>query len=294
MRTLTGAMDVARVRCVQFGAAARSRFDERRVRVSFVSSAALISAMMSMGPTPALAEMPTPGVVPPSDTLYGLNYSQWSAAQWQWELEQQNVNASPVVDPNAGTASNPEKVDCALDQSGSVWFLAGITFLQSYTVAYRRCSVPRGVALFFPVIDSWIDDLSCPGVAPSNSTGDQLRQAVEQQTNSIVPGSMSVTVDERSVRGLSDSSTAYRASANGFSYTLPANNALSQFCPGNPFPAGTMPPNPPGAYADGVYIMLYPLPAGIHRINFSAKEGKSGPFGPVNEKKVSYVINVMP
>ena len=52
---------------------------------------------------------------------------------------------------------------------------------------------------------------------------------------------------------------------------LPADNALSAFCPGDPFPAGTSPPSP-GAYADGVYIMLAPLAAGVHHISFAGAE----------------------
>jgi hypothetical protein len=82
---------------------------------------------------------------------------------------------------------------------------------------------------------------------------------------------MSVTIDGKSVQGLADSSTAYRKAANGFSHTLPTNNELCVlFCPASdPFPAGTMPPAP-GAYADGVYIMLAPLSVGVHQINFTA------------------------
>jgi hypothetical protein len=262
--------------------------------VAAVAAAVLLTAMaISTTPAAALAQStkPTPGVIPPWATAYGRTYSQWSTAQWQWALEQQNVPSSPVVDPNPGTAGQPEAVDCTLGQSGKVWFLSGISFLQSYTAAYRTCTVPAGVALFFPVIDSWNDNLNCPGQPPFTLTGDQLRQNVQQQTDNIIPESMTVTVDGRTVQGLVDSSTAYRAATNGFSYTLPVNNALSQFCPGNPFPAGTMPPFPPGAYADGVYIMLAPLPVGVHHISFTAAEKGGGFLGPASQT-VTYTITV--
>ena len=72
--------------------------------------------------------------------------------------------SSPVIDPNPGTKDHPEAVDCRLGQSGKVWFLAGTTLAQSYPVAYRSCTVPTGVALFFPVIDTWIDNLNCPNL----------------------------------------------------------------------------------------------------------------------------------
>jgi hypothetical protein len=228
--------------------------------------------------------------MPPSSTVQGKTYSQWSAAQWQWTLEQQDVADSPVVDPNPGTATQPEPVNCALGQTGTVWFLAGTTALQGYTRAYRSCSVPAGVFLFFPVLDVWIDNLSCPGTPPGTLTGPQLRQIVQQQTDTIIPNSMTVTVDGRSVKGLTDSTTAYRAAANGFTYTLPADNALSAFCPGDPFPAGTSPPSP-GAYADGVYIMLAPLSAGVHHISFAGAQSGGPVFGPFSDN-VTYTITV--
>ncbi|MBO0885702.1 MAG: hypothetical protein J2P17_36285, partial [Mycobacterium sp.] len=223
--------------------------------------------------------------------VQGLTYAQWSAAQWQWTLEQQNVADSPVVDPSPGTPAQPEPVNCALGQTGTVWFLAGATFLQGYSTAYRSCSIPAGIYLFFPVIDVWSDNLNCPGAPAFTLTGKQLRQLAQQQTDTIVNKSMSVTVDGVAVKGLTNSSTAYREAANGFSYTLPANNALSAFCPGNPWPAGTSPPNPPGAYADGVYIMLAPLPIGVHHISFAAAESGTPTFGPASQN-VTYTITV--
>jgi hypothetical protein len=117
-----------------------------------------------------------------------------------------------VVDPNPGTAAQPEAVDCTLGQSGRVWYLAGATFLQPYSTAYRKCSIRAGVFVFFPVIDGWVDNLSCPGQVPGTLTGEQVKQLVQQQTNSIVPNSMSVTIDGRAVTGLTDSTTAYRLS----------------------------------------------------------------------------------
>src|SRR5690242_13155150 len=52
----------------------------------------------------------TPRVLPPWSTPGGLTYGQWSGAQWQWEIQQPDDPTSPVVDPNAGTASDPEAV----------------------------------------------------------------------------------------------------------------------------------------------------------------------------------------
>jgi hypothetical protein len=252
-------------------------------------SMGIAALLLAASPVSANDRAPTPGVIPPGSTPRGQTYAQWSAQWWQWALEQPNVASSPVVDPNAGTPSQPEPVDCTLLQSGQVWFLAGVTFLQSYPAAYRSCTVPSGVSLFFPVIDSWIDNLSCPGQPPGTLTADELRQLVKQQTDAIVPGSMSVSIDGRSVQGLADGTTAYRAGAGSFSYSFPANSPIGPAFCGVPFPAGTSPP-PPGAFADGVYIMLPPLSVGVHRITFAAQEA-NGPFGSVSEN-VIYTITV--
>jgi hypothetical protein len=263
-----------------------------RLRAAVIGTIVVFTVGIAAWPAAADGTAPpTAGVVSPSSTVQGRTYSQWSAAQWQWTLEQQNVTDGPVVDPNPGTAAQPEPVDCTLGQTGTVWFLAGATFLQGYSTAYRSCSVPAGVYLFFPVIDTWNDDLSCPGLPSFTLTGKKLRQLAQQQTDTIVNKSMSVTVDGVAVTGLINSTTAYRAAASGFSYTLPADNALSAFCPGNPFPAGTSPPSPPGAYADGVYIMLAPLSVGIHHISFAAAESGTPTFGPISQD-VTYTITV--
>jgi hypothetical protein len=258
--------------------------------------AAAVSSVLPLSAEAALATTTpsTPGVIPPTVSVQGRTYSQWSVAQWQWELEQPNNPQSPVVDPNPGTASNPEPVDCTLDQSGSVWFLAGISVSQNYQTAYRACSIPSGKYLFFPVVDGWNDNLNCPDLGNTTVTPGHLKQNVRRQTDGIVPGSMNVTLDGNSVAGLQDSKTGYRAAADGFFYTLPANSWLSAaFCPPphTPFPSGTMPP-PPGAFADGVYIMLAPLPVGVHHLSFAAQE-TSGPLGPANQN-VTYTITVTP
>jgi hypothetical protein len=279
------------------GFASSTRLSSHPVRWTGVVSAILVALCVCALPSAALAQTtkPTPGVLPPWANPYGRSYSQWSAAQWQWELQQPNVPTSPAVNPNPGTKDQPEAVDCTLGQTGKVWFLAGTTLAQPSSATYRSCTIPTGVSLFFPVIDAWIDNLNCPNLTQGDSTGDQLRQTVQQQTDTIMPKSMTVTIDGRSVQGLTDSSTAYRATVGGFSYTLPGNNWLSPlFCapPNTPLSAGTMPP-PPGAYADGVYIMLTPLSPGVHHISFAGVEFGVPAFGPASEN-VTYTITVKP
>jgi hypothetical protein len=212
----------------------------------------------------------SPGVLPPGSVAFGRTYAQWSAAWWQWELQQTNSPDSPAVNPDPGTPTDPAAFNCALGQSGKVWFLGGIGIFENFSEAWRTCSVPAGTALFFPLTNAWTDNLSCPGTPQGTLTGSELAEVVSQLMDGIVPGSMAATIDGRSVAGLHDSTTPYRAAVGGFSYTLPDNAALSLACPGDPFPAGTIPPLPPGAYADGVYLLLAPLSVGVHHLAFSS------------------------
>ena len=267
----------------------------KRISVGVFATLVVVTlTLIAPAPTFAAGSGTTPGVIPPNANPYGMTYGQWSAAQWQWTIQSPNITTSPVVDPNPGSAASPEPVDCALGNTGRVWFLGGINGPQNYTTAYRSCSIPAGVALFFPVIDAWGDNSNCANLPQGTLTGDQLAQLLAQQTNSIVAGSMSVTVDGRNVSGLNDSTTQYRATAAGFSYVLPANNWLSPlFCPppNSPIPAGSSPP-PPGAYADGVYIMLAPLSVGVHHLSFTG-QAAGGPLGNVTQN-VTYTLTVAP
>jgi hypothetical protein len=168
--------------------------------------------------------------------------------QWAWEIEAPNNPTHQAVDPNSGTAQAPEPVNCALGQSRNAWFLAGTTYAQAPVPTYRSCTVPSGKFLFLPLIDSWVDNLNCPPSPPFTMTADELKAIVADQTDSIVAGSLQASVDGNAVPGLDDSGSAFRAQANGFSYSLPANNALGVVFCGAALPAGTTPP-PPGAFA---------------------------------------------
>src|ERR1700745_2492527 len=80
-----------------------------RLRAAVIGTIVVLTVGITAWPAAADGTAPpTAGVVSPSSTVQGRTYSQWSAAQWQWTLEQQNVTDSPVVDPNPGTAAQPE------------------------------------------------------------------------------------------------------------------------------------------------------------------------------------------
>jgi hypothetical protein len=233
---------------------------------------ALACALVLVATVPAGAAKRSASVIPPHARVGGLTYGEWSARQWAWQIEAPNDPADPVVDPNPGTEQSPEPVNCAARQSGNVWFLAGTTYAQNPGPTYRSCSVPAGTFLFIPLIDSWIDNLNCPPGPPFTATADELKASVAGQIDGIAPGSLHASVDGADVAGLDDSGSAFRAQADGFSYSLGSDNVLGALFCGAPFPEGTTPP-PPGAFADGVYVMLPPLSVGTHDIAFGGAIG---------------------
>src|SRR5262249_9553846 len=91
-----------------------------------------------------------PGVYQLTERVGGKSYAQWAAAWWQWGLAAPK-DKNPIADKTGEFA--------ALGQAGPVWFLAG-TFGGKVT---RKCSVPAGKAIFFPVLNQMAFDAS--GVA---------------------------------------------------------------------------------------------------------------------------------
>ena len=216
----------------------------------------LIALVLLLQVTPVLAaQNPNPGVLPPDSHPFGKTYGEWNAGWWQWFF---SVPASK----NPGLATNGT-LDCSVGQSGNVWFLAG-PFLTSGSFT-RSCTVPVGKALFIPLINSWVDNVC--NTPPF--TVDQLRALA---ASSVIPTeNLHASIDGNPLTNLE----SYRAISPVFSYTLPPSPdnlidaAFGVSLPGPCWPSLTVTP----AVADGFYIMLTPLTAGSHTINF----GGSGP-----------------
>jgi hypothetical protein len=231
----------------------------KRQRTRYLlSSIALIALVFLLQVTPALAATnPNPGVLPPNSHPFGKTYGQWNAGWWQWSF---SVPASK----NPALATNGA-LDCSVGQFGNVWFLAG-HFLTGGSFT-RSCSIPVGKALFIPLINSWADNVcNAPPL-----TVDQLRASAAGGVNPAA--NLHASIDGHPLSNLE----SYRAISPVFSYTLPPSPdnlidaAFGVSLPGPCWPSLTVTP----AVADGFYIMLTPLTAGSHSINF----GGSGPGG---------------
>jgi hypothetical protein len=124
-------------------------------------SLALLAAGMLLGLLAPSAAASSFTIVQPTQKYAGKTYGQWSAAWWQWAA---NISepSSPVTDDTGA--------DCAVNQNGPVWFLAGTT----EGSATRRCTVPPGKAILVPIING-----ECSTVEGDGTTEAELRACAE-------------------------------------------------------------------------------------------------------------------
>jgi hypothetical protein len=191
-------------------------------------------------------------VYPPDSNPYNLTYGDWSAKWWQWALSIP-ANTNPLIDQ---TGEN-----CAVNQSAPVWFLTGT----QGGPAERRCVVPEGMAIFFPIINAYASYVENPLVKTESELRALLKSPFDQ-----------VRVAEATVDGVKlENLVNYRVQSPLFNFTYPENNI------------GGVPPGPSQAVAEGYWVMLHPLAAGEHTIHF-----RGGIVDPTVTGAINFVTDV--
>lgn len=190
---------------------------------------------------------------------FGQTYGEWSAAWWQW-ASSIPVDESPLF--NNG--------DVTVGQSGKVWFLSG-TFVSTTSEVgedlfvdatdIRTETIPTGKALFFPIVNAEQSAFEAgievnPETGPTPEQQAQLQQDAELFADTIVPESLYVTINGRSLN-IQDQFRVQSPSV--FEIELPEDNFLGA-------PAGT-----DYAFADGYFVMLAPLPEGEHTLQWGGR-----------------------
>jgi hypothetical protein len=179
----------------------------------------------------AVADNINPGVFAVNSKPYGLSYAQWTANWWKWAMEIPTPN-NPIP-YKTGT-------NCAQQQSGPVWFLAG----SNGAPIVRDCVIPLGKALLFGPLNS-----ECSYAEDSTlKTEDQLRSCA---VNLDVGGVPHVTVDGVALKSLDN----YKIQSPIFNFTFPQNNVFGAR------------PGPSQSVSDGWFIMLQPLSPGNHTVH---------------------------
>jgi hypothetical protein len=191
---------------------------------------------------------PAPRLLPPQATPFGQGYGAWSAAWWRYALGRPAA-ASPLTDPTG--------VGCAAGQAGPVFFLAGVA--GSGAATRDACIAPAGAALFVPLLTAF--DVHVPGDGLDTPP---LVWADLHATLGLSFAALHASVDGVPVGGLDPATTPYRACAGPvagcappFALTFPDDNAYG-------LPPGEYAP----AVADGVSLLLAPLPPGAHTLTF--------------------------
>ena len=179
-----------------------------------------------------------PGVVPPGGTWGApLTYGEWAAKWIQWATSIPK-DRNPLLDLTGEFAGE--------GQDGPVWFLAGT---MGDTGVVRECTVPRGKAFFFPLLNYWF--FNC---RDENYTVQEMREILTWLLDRWCI--LELTVDGMPVEKLPD----FRVASPAFGVNVPENNIHIGFCnPGQ---------SPPGEYApvvtEGFYVMLKPFWFGRH------------------------------
>jgi hypothetical protein len=166
------------------------------------------------------------------------------AEWWQFVLSFP-LGQDPVSDPTGAL--------CQVGQRGGTWYLYG-TFTSA--AAHRECTLPTGKQLFFPVFNQV--NVAFPGDTP---------KLLRSQIAPLIDAADVLEVD---VDGEALPPAELRRLTSGvFEVVLQEDNLFDAFFP---IPAGIYGP----AVADGIWVLLSPLPEGDHEIRILG--GIGAPF----------------
>lgn len=220
----------------------------------------LVLIAMSAG-----AQGPKPKGMPADAKPFGKTYGEWSAAWWKWALPIP-ATEHPLFDT----------ADCSAGQSGQVWFLGGKFCATTSQVgcnsptftAERYCSVPRGTALFFPILnadDSYVEE-------PPGTTELTLRTNVKSWEDPGPAFMVKAAVDEwplQPIRICSSGTFCSPEQSPLFTFTLADHDNLFAAIGESWVPDGAS----SAAVSDGYYVLLPPLPVGKHTLTFYGMQG---------------------
>lgn len=196
----------------------------------------------------------------------GQDYKNTTPEWWQWALSIP-ASVNPLLDETGA--------QCMVGQRGGEWFLAGVFYPLSG--ATRECTIPEGVTLFFPVVNSVnFDAPNVCGQGGPNPTSD-YRDAAAAFIDATF--NRSASIDGKPIKQL------HRVRSPVFALALPEDNMFNHpdIC-GGTLPAGIYSP----AVDDGYYVRLNPLKVGAHEVVIHAE----GPLGFVLD--VTYNLTVVP
>ena len=194
-----------------------------------------------------------PGTAASANKDYGSLTARW----WKWVYAQKAVdvggtNTNPVLD-STGAYANVGQAH-GIGPDNKYFFLTG-TFGASVT---RTVTVPKGKALFFPIINASVDNAVDP---PTHYGVPKLKALAKASIDTAIVDHLSAAFDGQNV-------PFFRSTAPTFDYTLPKNHSIyAYFGLFGPQFEGRVKP----AVADGYWAFLAPPSAGPHTLTFHAE-----------------------
>lgn len=176
---------------------------------------------------------------PVNSSPYNIPYNEWTARWWRWVFSIP-IEKNPLVDQVG--------VNCAESQTGPVWFLAG-TSGETHS-AIRRCSIPSGKSILFPIIASLFSFAEVPSI----KTDEDLISCTAKDMDEY--SLLEASIDGQRLKNLDQ----YRVQFGPFDINIASNNIW------NVHPGFTR------AVSDGFWIFLEPMNVGYHKINFHGRE----------------------
>jgi len=171
---------------------------------------------------------------------YNIPYYEWTARWWRWALSIP-IYKNPLID-EVGK-------DCAESQTGPVWFLAGTT--GDTHSAIRKCSIPSGKSILFPIIASLFSFAEVPS---SIKTDEELISYTAKDIDEY--SLLEASIDGQKLKNLDQC----RVQFGPFDISIVLDNIW------NVHPGFTR------AVSDGFWIFLEPMNSGYHKINFHGIE----------------------
>lgn len=202
-----------------------------KVKIIFSSLAVLLACPLVGVTSDALA---SEGNANGQDAKLATTADEDAVGWWQWAAGVE-VASNPVLDP---TGAN-----CAVDQGGNGWFLAG-TFGGEVE---RSCTIPAHTRVSFPLVNALF--INAPG---ESYTAEQMYAALDGFMSGACD--LYLRVDGESLLGEVES---LRLVSDVFALELPEDNIYG-------IPAGTYEP----AVSDGYFVTLKGLAPGEHTLEF--------------------------
>jgi hypothetical protein len=175
----------------------------------------------------------------PDTKIFGKTYGQWTTEWWRWLLSTP-TEINPLVDETGQHAFVNQP-------SSNVWFLAGSFPRMERNYPIRKCHVPGGRSILFPIINCEANRLEYPKLKYDS----ELIEHVENDMNTIV-------MKDCFVEGTQVIPTRVPSDPKIFQLTISKDN-----------PFGVKGGGTTSATADGYWVFLKPLRNGHYALNFN-------------------------